>query len=107
MYLSNSKKEKIKEEIISKMKNDSHVQKIVLFGSFIDSNNPNDIDIAIFENSKKNYISLALEYRKRLRNIKKILPIDIIPLKKPISDNNENFLLDEISKGEIIYEKRN
>jgi hypothetical protein len=62
---------------------------------------PNDIDVAIFQNSKDIYLKLAMKYRKLTREIAKILPVDIIPLK----DNSSGIFLNEIIAGEIIYEK--
>jgi hypothetical protein len=75
---------------------------VIIFGSFPNFENPNDIDIAIFEKSSENYLSLALKYRKQLRGLSKIIPIDIIPLK---DENINDRFLAEIEKGEVIYEK--
>jgi predicted nucleic acid-binding protein len=40
----------------------------------------------------------------RLRNISRLIPLDIVPVSIPINSDS-SFLL-EIDKGEIIYEKR-
>ncbi len=101
MTVSNSQKEHLKNQIREKLCHEPEIQKIVLFGSFIDSNNPNDIDIAIFQNSNEKYLSLSLKYRKLVREISKILPIDIIPLKM----NAKGTFVNEIEAGEIIYER--
>ena len=77
------------------------INKIILFGSFLKSNNPNDIDIAIIQDSKENYLTLSLRYRKVLRDLSKKIPIDIIPIK----NNNNGVFLDEINKGNIVYER--
>ena len=101
MAVSNSQKELIKIQIREKLSKEQEIQKIVLFGSFVNSNNPNDIDIAIFQNSNEKYLSLSLKYRKLVREISRILPIDVIPLKT----NVKGSFLNEIESGETIYER--
>ena len=101
MTLSNSQKENIKTQIREKLSKEQEIQKIVLFGSFIHSSHPNDIDIAVFQNSNEKYLTLSLKYRKLTREISRILPVDIIPLKT----NAQGTFLNEIKAGEIIYER--
>ncbi|MEJ2628748.1 MAG: nucleotidyltransferase domain-containing protein [bacterium] len=101
MTISNRRKRMIKKQIRDKLSKEQEVQKIILFGSFIKSNNPDDIDIAVFQNSEEKYLPLSLKYRKLVRDITKILPIDILPLKV----NANGFFINEIESGEIIYEK--
>jgi hypothetical protein len=66
------------------------------------SKNPNDIDVAVFQNSQEKYLNLSLKYRKMTRDIAKIIPLDIIP----INENSNGVFLNEINYGEVIYEKR-
>lgn len=101
MTVSNAQKEKIKAQLRERLSNDQEIQKVVLFGSFLNSNNPNDIDIAIYQNSNKKYLPLSLKYRKLVRDISRICPVDIIPLKM----STPGTFLDEIKAGEIIYER--
>ena len=75
------------------------IEKIILFGSFIHSDNPNDIDIAIFQNSDSKYLELALKYRKLARSISKKIPLDIIPIR---SDTEDHTFLDQIKDVVII-----
>ena len=79
----------------------AEVNKIVLFGSFIKSNNPNDIDIAIVQNSDDDYLSLSLKYRKVLRELAKTIPLDIVPIRL----NSNGSFMSEINQGQVIYEK--
>jgi predicted nucleotidyltransferase len=102
MNLSNFEKENIKKRIVEKLQLQTEIDKIVIFGSFLKDNNPNDIDIAIFQNSKDNYLDLSLKYRKAVREISKRIPIDIIPI---LTDKSNDFILDEIGSGEVIYER--
>jgi predicted nucleotidyltransferase len=77
------------------------IHKIIIFGSFIDSDNPSDIDIAIIQNSDSNFLVLSLKYRKVLRDLAKKIPLDIVPLK----ENSKGVFMEEIRKGVMIYER--
>ncbi len=101
-YLSRDSKNNFTENIKKSLLPFSEIDKIILFGSFIKSNTPNDIDIAIFQNSKDNYLTLSMKYRKALRNISKKIPLDVIP----IEIGKTGMFLEEIEKGKVIYEKR-
>jgi len=79
----------------------AEVNKIVLFGSFTKSNNPNDIDITIIQNSDDDYLSLSLKYRKVLRELSRTIPLDIVPIK----ENSNGSFMSEINQGQVIYEK--
>jgi predicted nucleotidyltransferase len=98
-----SEKENLKRNIADAIKVNDEVKKIVLFGSFLYSDSPNDLDIAIFENSADDYITLAIKYRRQLRGVVKNTPIDVLPLK----EGCDNFFIRGINNGEVIYEKRN
>lgn len=104
MNLSNYEKENLKKRIVEKLKLQTEIDKIVIFGSFLNESNPNDIDLAIFQNSNENYLSLSLRYRKAVREISKKIPIDNIPL---ISNRYNDFIKNEIENGEVIFERRN
>lgn len=97
-------KEKIISTIKDKLCAEPEVQKIVIFGSFIKEGVPNDIDIAVYQSSDKNYLLLALKYRKLLRDICKQVAIDVLPLKYGLYDE---FTRSEIENGEDIFERRN
>ncbi|MCU0644070.1 MAG: nucleotidyltransferase domain-containing protein [bacterium] len=87
------------KEILSKEK---EVNKIVIFGSFLKSDHPNDIDIAIFQDSDESYLQLAMKYRRLTRPIARKIAIDIIPIKSNAADS---WFLSEIKAGELIYER--
>jgi predicted nucleotidyltransferase len=101
MVISRAEKDLIKNKIREQLSGQQEIEKIVLFGSFVRSNEPNDIDVAIFQNSTESYLSLALKYRKLMREIANMLPVDVIPLKTSAT----GLFLDEIELGETIYEK--
>jgi predicted nucleotidyltransferase len=103
MILEDSRKLTFINTIKDKLSQFNEVNKIILFGSFIKSNNPNDIDIAIVQNSNDNFLTLSLKYRKVLRDLSKIIPLDIVPVKQ----NKDGVFLEEINKGQVVYERRN
>jgi hypothetical protein len=75
---------------------------IIACPSFLTSADPGDIDIAIFQDSNENYLTLAMKYRKLTRNISSKIPLDIIPVRTTFQDN---WFLREINTGEVIYER--
>jgi predicted nucleotidyltransferase len=101
MSLTDTNKLSFINTIKEKLSQFSEVNKIILFGSFIKSNNPNDIDIAIIQNSNDNFLTLSLKYRKVLRDLSKMIPLDIIPIKQ----NSKGVFLEEINKGQVVYER--
>lgn len=101
MKVTNNKKQNFINVIKEKLSQFSEVNKVILFGSFVNSNNPNDIDIAIIQNSDDNFLTLSLKYRKVLRELSKTIPLDIVPIK----DNSDGVFLEEINKGQVVYEK--
>jgi predicted nucleotidyltransferase len=79
----------------------SEVEKIILFGSFLRKDQPNDIDIAVVQNSNDDYLTLSMRYRKALRKLSKIIALDIIPLRH----NGKSAFMEEIAKGITVYER--
>ncbi|MBW6533685.1 MAG: nucleotidyltransferase domain-containing protein [Mariniphaga sp.] len=100
-----NKKEKlyIKEKLKETLSKEKEVFRIIIFGSFLNSKSPRDLDVSVFQNSKEKYLNLSLKYRKLTRDIAKIIPLDIIPIK----ENSFGTFLNEINLGEVIYERRN
>ena len=101
MTFTKRQKDGIKHELRSLLSTESEITKVVVFGSFLNSNTPQDIDVAVFQDSDQKYLPLSMKYRRLTRKIAKILPIDIIPLKS----KEDNSFMTEIESGEIIYEK--
>lgn len=88
--------------LISFLTDEPEVRRIVIFGSFLTSSNPHDLDVAVFQDSNEKYLPLALKYRRKTRSIAEKIPLDIFPLK---TDAQKSFFMDEISKGRVIYER--
>lgn len=101
--MNQKEKTYIKKRLNETLSKEKEISKIVVFGSFLNSKTPEDIDIAIFQNSEEKYLSLSLKYRKLTREIAKIIPLDIIPVR----ENSEGTFLNEINRGEVIYKRRN
>ncbi len=102
MKLSLQEKDSIKRELVNSLKGEKEIDKVLIFGSFTSSDNPNDIDIIIFQNSNEPYLPLALKYRKRTREVARKIPLDIIPVVSTATLDSFPF---DIRHGEIIYEK--
>ena len=58
-------KELLKQQLVSSLKIENEVFRIVVFGSFVNSDNPHDMDVAIFQDSDEKYLPLAMRYRGR------------------------------------------
>jgi uncharacterized protein len=99
--MSNTDASIIREKIKGIFLFQPDVKKVIIFGSFLQSDEPNDIDLAIFTDSKQGYLEQSLKFRKMLRGVSKIIPVDVFPLK---NGNTSDPFLEEILKGEVIYE---
>ena len=97
-------KAELKNRIVELLKGQKEIERIIIFGSFNKSDSPNDIDIAVVQNSSDNYLTLALKYRSLIRSISKEIAIDIFPI---IDKNKNNFFINEVASGEVIYARGN
>jgi uncharacterized protein len=95
-------KVEVKNKIVDSLKLEEEVERIIIFGSFNKSDSPNDIDIAVVQNSSEDYLTLALKYRRLIRSIPKAfgIAVDIFPI---LENNNNDFFLNEVASGEVIY----
>lgn len=101
MVATSQQKEMIKKNIAVLLSRASEVRKVVVFGSFLTSITPNDLDVAIFQDTDEPYLPLAMKYRRLLRPIADQIPIDVIPVR---STGACGQFLAEIQKGEVVYE---
>jgi len=93
-------KTELKNKIVDLLKGQKEIERIIIFGSFNKSDTPNDTDIAVVQNSSEEYLTLALKYRKLIRNIFKEIAVDIFPI---VEKNKNNFFTNEVASGEVIY----
>lgn len=95
-------KEAIKKDVVQCLAGAGEIRRIVVFGSFLTSDAPNDIDVAVFQESKATYLELAMKYRRMLRPVFRKIAVDVIPV-RPEPDHTS--FLGEIEAGEVIYER--
>ncbi len=104
MIFTEKQKEQLKKELVSCLSSEEEVLKIVIFGSFVNSSDPRDLDVAVFQESNESYLPLAMKYRRKTRSVANKIPLDIFPVK---SDADRHSFLSEIARGEVVYERRN
>lgn len=97
-------KQSLKQQLASLLGAEREVCRIVIFGSFLNSHDPHDIDVAVFQDTDEKYLPLAMKYRRKTRDIARMIPLDILPLK---AGAEGGVFMDEIEQGEVIYERRN
>ena len=102
MNLTSQTREALKREIVACLSGFPEVRRIVVFGSFLHSNDPHDLDIAVFQDSGENYYPLAMKYRKPLRTVADKIPLDVIPIRP---DPGQGAFMEEIRNGEVLYER--
>lgn len=102
MIATTQQKEQIKRDLAACLSREKEVRKVVVFGSFLTSETPNDLDVAIFQDSDEPYLPLAMKYRRLLRPIADQIPVDVIPVRP--NGAGGQFLM-EIEKGEVVYER--
>lgn len=101
MNIAGKTKETMKREIVAGLSGFPEVRRVVIFGFFVTSDEPHDLDIAVFQDSDEGYYPLARKYRRKLRNIARMIPLDVIPLRP---NPEQGPFLGEIEKGEVVYE---
>ena len=75
----------------------------MIFGSFLTSDDPQDLDVAVFQDSGEHYLPLALRYRKLLRPVADQIPLDVMPLRTSVPGGW--FVRNEVLRGEVVYER--
>ena len=93
-------KDAVKRELVDCLRTEKEARKIILFGSFMSSDDPHDLDRAVLQDSAASYLPLAMQYRRKTRAVARRIPLDIFPLKSQIL--NDPFLV-EIARGEVVY----
>ena len=96
------KRNAIKRAVADALATNPEVDRVVVFGSFSNAENPNDLDIAVFQHSKQPYLPLALKYRRQLDDLACQIALDVIPVR---NGSATGVFLGEIEKGETIYER--
>ncbi|HEY7746245.1 MAG TPA: hypothetical protein VIA07_07905 [Desulfuromonadales bacterium] len=102
MTLTKKEKEALKQQVAACLASEPEVRKVVVFGSFLESDSPNDLDIAVFQESDEAYLPLALKYRRKLAAVAEKIPLDVIPVRPHPAPGS---FLREIERGEVVYER--
>jgi predicted nucleotidyltransferase len=103
MTWTDQDKQRIKREVSDRLKGEREVRRVVVFGSFLTSRQPHDLDVAVFQDSNEKYLPLALKYRKLLRPVSDQIALDVIPLRTAAPGGW--FVDSEILRGEVVYER--
>ncbi len=102
MALNELEKRSLKQALVDCLQTEQEVRRIVIFGSFLRSDDPQDLDVAVFQDGSEAYLPLALKYRRKTRAIARRIALDIMPLK--VGAQSDPFLA-EVERGEVIYER--
>ncbi len=97
-----NEKQELKNQLVACLKRDKDIRKVVIFGSFVTSDEPCDMDVAVFQESREGYLKLSMKYRKLTRPVSNKIPIDIFPIR---ADAGNASILTEIDNGEVVYER--
>ena len=100
MKLTPEQKRELQDEIVSCLSAEDEVRRIVIFGSFVHSDDPEDVDVAVFQDSQDGYLPLALKYRRMTRPVARRIPLNIIPLRSGIASHR---FANEVEQGITIY----
>lgn len=100
--MTQQEKQEIVRDLVASLSQECEVRRIVVFGSFLHSSSPHDLDVAIFQDSAEPYLPLAMKYRGRTRHIARRIPLDIVPIRP---DARPSTFLSEIRAGEVVYER--
>lgn len=100
MTLSLEERERLKREVADRLSAEPEVRRVVVFGSFVTSATPHDLDVAVFQESDEGYLSLALKYRRLLRSVAATIPVDVLALRLHGAIGE---FLKEVEQGEVVY----
>ncbi len=100
MTLSSEERERLKREVADCLRAEPEVRRIVVFGSFVTSPAPHDLDVAVYQESDEDYLPLALKYRRLLRKVAATIPVDVLPLRAHAAVGE---FLKEVERGEVVY----
>lgn len=102
MKLTDADKRQIERELAACLSRQPEVRKVVIFGSFLSSDDPGDVDVAVFQDSQEDYLPLAMRYRRLTGPVARRIPLDIVPLRASSSGGS---FLRELDRGQVIYER--
>ena len=102
MKLTALNKRRIARELAACLSQQPEVCKVVIFGSFLSSDDPGDVDVAVFQDSQEDYLPLAMRYRRLTGSVARLIPLDIVPVR---ASSSGGAFLQELDRGQVIYER--
>ena len=76
-----NEKQELKNQLVACLKEDKDIRKIVIFGSFVTSDEPCDMDVAVFQESGEGYLKLSMKYRKLTRPVSNSISVDMYAIR--------------------------
>ncbi len=70
MELTPAEEKEIKKQLAACLSVAKEIRKVLIFGSFLNNPNSQDLDVAIFQDSEETYLPLALKYRRLTNTIR-------------------------------------
>lgn len=80
-------KQTLTRQLVTCLKCDKRIRKIIISGPFLDSDDPGDMDAAVFQESRKGYLEPGLKYRKMAGNVAVNIPVDFFPVRTDVDEN--------------------
>jgi predicted nucleotidyltransferase len=102
MILTDLEKNQIKCDVAACLRGEPEVRRVMVFGSFLARSDPNDLDVAVFQDTDESYLPLAVKYRRLLRAVAARIPLDVIPVRHGVAGGQ---FVREIQRGEVVYER--
>lgn len=102
MPFTEQEKNSIKRDLVASLSQEPEIVRIVIFGSFLTTSDPHDLDVAVFQTSDQAYLPLAMRYRSKTRKVANRITLDILPIKAAAQNS---VMLETIALGEVVYER--
>lgn len=96
-------RENIYLRIGNALASDPEIRSVRVFGSFLDGDDPQDVDLAVKTSSTSPWLEQALALKKRLRFLRLPLPVDILPMQEFPEDPHP--LAKAIRNGKVLFER--
>lgn len=99
--MTTDEKSELLREVSRCLRPATEVRKVVVFGSFLSSDSPNDMDVAVFVDGGISYLDIAMKLRRLAEPVARWIPLDIIPVRP----DAKGAILDAIAQGTVVYER--
>jgi predicted nucleotidyltransferase len=100
MKFDAASKERIYATLADHFRKYPEIKRVIVFGSFVSQEDPNDLDLAVFSENTEDYLVIALRLRRQLRALHLPLPVDLIPIH---CQAEPSLFLSSIEEGKVVY----